>query len=109
MYTFVSFSPFFIIISVLLGKVCILPEARIPCQPREALVCSQHYPQSNAIRGQLVSNRFRLNNEKISSSEQRFLVGFNLKHAHVSKLFLLFGIAEMLTVLPVLRIPFFKI
>ena len=69
--------------SVILGKIRILPDAYISSQPVESMVCSQRYPQSNAVRSQLVANRFYLNNKTFSSSEQRYLAGFNPKHAQV--------------------------
>ncbi|XP_066935165.1 protein cereblon-like [Clytia hemisphaerica] len=68
---------------VMLGKIRILPDAYISPQPRASLVYAQHYPQCNAIRGQLVANQFHLNEEKLSSNQNRYLVGFNLKHAQL--------------------------
>jgi len=68
---------------VILGKIRILPDAYISPQPSESMICSQRYPQSNAIRSQMVANRFYLNHKRFSWSDQRYLAGFNPKHAQV--------------------------
>lgn len=67
---------------IIMGKVKILPEAKLqPCPPSALLYT--HYLHRNAIQSQRIANACRLQNNAENSSQPRFLVGFDRKHIGV--------------------------
>ena len=67
---------------IIMGKVRILPETKLPPCPPSALLYT-NYLHRNAIQSQRIANACQLQNHAGNSSQPRFLVGFNKKHIGV--------------------------
>lgn len=68
-----------------MGKIQILPDAYVSPYPPSAQLFSQLH-QPNAIRSQVVANKYYVHTHPWIFGESRYLAGFNRRTAKVSNL-----------------------